>query len=316
MDDERELPNCIERQLLEVEALEAIYDGTDAFVVEDESWWKRAQFLLETESAVIQELESLQFSVALETGARVRFTLPIAYPLSKPAHLAVEDSSLVRKDLDLLNEKLKTKSATLVGEESALELVQEAEELLQTLHEERSTSIFNANDDSCKIQVHTLLLRIDHMNDSTTYMKKLEGWVNDLELSGKIFFKMRETPCIASSGGSKVTPKGRAENIVLLLEGGNIAAFTKLLRTARLTSQDRREKKSTVVWETHSPSMTSVVGSGALEKIEYKTWSELSDLWESLGLQEKGGPSFQECFRLKPQQGQGSSTEEGASSAE
>jgi hypothetical protein len=293
---------CIERQLLEVQALEAIYDGTDAFALGDESWSKRASFSMEMGSAGVQELDALRLDVTLEDGARVRFTLPIEYPLAEPARVTLEHSSLVRKELETLNHKLQERSVAMAGEqqESVLELVHEATELLHVLAEERMLA---PSPDSCtsgQQVVQTVLLRIDHMNDSTTYIKKLQGWVSDLELSGQVFYKMRETPVNASSGGAKVTPKGRAENVVVLIEGEQTAAFMKLLRTAKLTTQDRREKKSSVVWEGHSPDRTSAVPPGTLVATQYGDWHELSSQWGALGLDAKGGPSFQQCFQLKP----------------
>jgi hypothetical protein len=295
------LVDCVERQLLEVEALEAVYDGTEAFALEDESWCQQAQFMIDAGN--VQELHALSFNVTIQAGVRVRFTMSAEYPASEPARVTIEHPSLVRKELEDLNQKLQAKAALLLGEESALELVQEAEELLEKFQEE--STLFNlqdATEESSTVEQHTLLLRIDHMNDTTAYIKKLQGWIFDLGLRGRMFYRIRDTPCNASSGGSKLTPKRRAENIVLLLEGEQTAAFMKLLRTARLTSQDRREKKSSIVWETCSREETPVAGP-SWEAMQYGDWSDLTEQWASLGLQEKGGPSFQECFQLKAQSG-------------
>ena len=147
----------------------------------------------------------------------------------------------------------------------------------------------------------SLLLHIDHMNDTATYLKKLRGWIDELSLHGKLLYRLRTTPCNASSGGSKVVPKARAENIVLLLEGAHVSEFMKRLRTAKLTSQDRREKKSSVIWESGqvSSSIWKPVFPLGLELVQYRDWAELSRLWDSLGLEAQGGPSFQESFGLK-----------------
>lgn len=291
--------DSIERQQLEIEALEAIYDGTDAFVLGDESWCKRARFYLESGSTTVHELDAARLTITLEDAARVRFTLPTTYPQFEPAYVTVEHSSLVRRELEPLTRALQEKSAAMVGEESVLALMQEARELIDIVQNERRLCVFASEAEShSEQQVQTVLLRIDHMNDSTTYVKKLHGWVKDLELSGQIYYKMRDTPVNASSGGAKVTPKGRAENIVVLIEGEQTAAFMKLLRTAKLTTQDRREKKSSVVWEGHSSGRTSAVPPGTLYINQYRDWNDLSSRWDSLGLEAQGGPSFQECFRL------------------
>ena len=36
-----------------------------------------------------------------------------------------------------------------------------------------------------------------------------------------------------------------------------------------------------------------------LELVQYSDWAELSRLWDSLGLEARGGPSFQASFGLK-----------------
>jgi hypothetical protein len=95
-----------------------------------------------------------------------------------------------------------------------------------------------------------VLLFIDHMNDFVSYLKKVTGWVNELQLTGLLLHRMRVRSIQAVSGGNKVTPRGRAEDIFLWLEGPeeNTRAFLSRLRTSKMTSQDRHERKSTVLW--------------------------------------------------------------------
>lgn len=62
-------------------------------------------------------------------------------------------------------------------------------------------------------------VHIDHMNDHLVYMKKVRGWIDELGLTGRMLYRMRSKPVNATSGGSKLVPKGRAEAIYLFLEG-------------------------------------------------------------------------------------------------
>ena len=64
-----------------------------------------------------------------------------------------------------------------------------------------------------------ILFRIDHMNDSTSYIRKLQLWSDELELGTVLLYRMRSKSVNASSGGKAVTPKGRAEDIWVLIEG-------------------------------------------------------------------------------------------------
>jgi hypothetical protein len=106
----------------------------------------------------------------------------------------------------------------------------------------------------------TVLLHIDHMNDSASYIRTLETWSSDLGLGAVVvLYRMRTKPVNASSGGKSIQPKGRAEEIWVLLDG-TMAGTTKFLarlRTQRLTAQDRHERKSTVVWDSNSGSCLS-----------------------------------------------------------
>jgi hypothetical protein len=63
----------------------------------------------------------------------------------------------------------------------------------------------------------TVLFHIDHMNDSATYIQKLQTWSAELKLGAVLLYRMRTKAVNASSGGKSVTPKGRAEEIWVLL---------------------------------------------------------------------------------------------------
>lgn len=107
-------------------------------------------------------------------------------------------------------------------------------------------------------------LFIDHMNDHLTYMKKVRRWTKELGLTGVALYRMRAKHINAVSGGGKVVPKGRAEDIYVLLEGeaSEIKDFLTRLRTFKMTSQDRREKKSKVLWDNKSSSLGGGGGGG------------------------------------------------------
>merc|ERR1719272_2735515 len=128
------------------------------------------------------------------------------------------------------------------------EVDHEAEEQLQEDTQEQGMKGDGSHTQCCS-DLSQVCLFIDHMNDHLSYMKKVNSWCKELGLSGIMLYRMRSKHINAVSGGGSVTPKGRAEDIYVLLEGeaSDTKDFLTRLRTFKMTSQDRREKKSKVM---------------------------------------------------------------------
>ena len=134
-----------------------------------------------------------------------------------------------------------------------------------------------------QLALSSVLLHIDHMNDSSAYIRKLQLWTEELELGAALLYRMQTKAVSATSGGRSVTPKGRAEEIFLLLDGpgASIAEFLSRLRTQKMTGQDRHERKSTVLWDSGSAGEAGSVRRVAegLVAEEYSSPAELRERW-------------------------------------
>ena len=222
--------------------------------------------LLELELRLELELDG----DAAPAAARLRCALPPGYPVTAAARVSVSVEGLRRTHQDELTLLLQRRADALLGEEAVVELAQELQDkipgvvadLREFVMQNRAggaaaepqpqsstvTALSSAEPRS------TILFHIDHMNDSTTYIRKLKLWAEELDLGAILLYRMRTKAVNASSGGKSVTPKGRAEEIWVLLDGSlaSTKEFLSRLRTQKVTAQDRHERKSTVVWDKNS----------------------------------------------------------------
>lgn len=286
------------RQLDEIEAMENVL-GAANVTVDDDLRERLANAVVASESDTTQVLDTVGY-VRLDCksdiiNGYVQLVLPPRYPL-EAAQVSIGCSAMTAKQARLMNQQLSLIAAEHAegGEECLLELLMEFENMLKTLNETNidphslACTPLNNNRNGAK-PIMRACLHIDHMNDSITYVKKVKGWIAELGLTGRMLYKMRSKPVNASSGGTKVTPKGRAENVLLMLEGEAkpISNFLTRLRTFKLTSQDRREKKSTVIWESSGQEgCTKMRILDHFEALLYDSFTDLEVKWGSSRLSE------------------------------
>lgn len=133
-----------------------------------------------------------------------------------------------------------------------------------------------------KTRLSTVVLRIDHMNDRKSYIRRIEKWLRERNIVGDIMFR---------KDGK------RAKNIVCALHGEkkHLDDFLRLLRTQKLTRVDVTEKQSKILWQNEDHEMD--VPSDKLLFHSYSNWSELESLWDGVSNVFRG-PSFSESFLL------------------
>lgn len=260
----------LERAVQELEALESIYGyEPGGFTVHSVTELALARSVVgvgqETGAEGAEwsppQLE-LEICVNLGSGeengavARLRCTMPPGYPTTASVQVSVSVDGFRRAQQDKLTLMLQQKADELLGDESVVDLVQALEELYSGVGSEGSAQTQGGLPEPELEQpdLLTTLFRIDHMNDSTAYIRKLKLWSDELDLGIVLLYRMRSKSVNASSGGKAVSPKGRAEDIWVLMEGtrDHASEFLSRLRTHKMTGQDRHERKSTVVWDSNS----------------------------------------------------------------
>jgi len=139
---------CRRRQLCEYEAMEAMYGLDDTFVSHDADVFAMLKQLVESiedkpdKHPEIDMKLALSFSIhkkvrGVSTVAySVRFTLPPLYPI-EPSAARIELQPCTRADREYLNGVMGQYSRSLAGEESAMQLLEKAEQLVLEVWEER-----------------------------------------------------------------------------------------------------------------------------------------------------------------------------------
>jgi hypothetical protein len=172
------------------------------------------------------------------------------------------------------------------GEECLVEMVQAVMSLQERCKESNSPMIETTRS-TC------IVLRIDHMNDRKTYLRRIEKWMKDLDIYGDVLFRIDGR---------------RAKNIVCVLHGekNSVHAFLRLLRTQKLSNLDVREKQSKVLFQQDSQQQQESLPPRhhhhhhhhELRFHSYSSWSELEDLYKK-HFTKKDGPSFSDLFKLE-----------------
>ena len=303
--------DALERAVQELEALDSIY-GYDAggFIVHSPAELALSRSMVDAglppPAGAAWAPPQLELELRLELNggsdgsavARLRCALPPGYPTTAAARPSVTVERLRRTRQDELTAALQARADELLGEESVVELAQALEELYSGVIADEHTSVAAAERSPCaadplepepelssgqQLALSSVLLHIDHMNDSSAYIRKLQLWTEELDLGAALLYRMRTKAVSATSGGRSVTPKGRAEEIFLLLDGpgASIAEFLSRLRTQKMTGQDRHERKSTVLWDSGSAGEAGSVRRVAegLVAEEYSSPAELRERW-------------------------------------
>ena len=153
-------------------------------------------------------------------------------------------------------------------------------QIVQALSDMSTTTSQECEHD-VKTSLSTVVLRIDHMNDRTTYLNRIQKWLTELDVVGDIMFR---------EDGK------RAKNILCALHGEkkSLNEFLRLLRTQKLTRKDVTEKQSKILWQSDNHEFE--ITAKKLSIRSYSDWSELESLWKvSNSFQ---GPSFSELLKL------------------
>jgi hypothetical protein len=301
--------DALERAVQELEALDSIY-GYDAggFIVHSPAELALSRSMVDAglppPAGAVWAPPQLELELRLELDgdgdgsavARLRCALPPGYPTAAAARPSVTVEGLRRTRQDELTAALQAKADELLGEESVVELAQALEELYTgVVADERIRVVARQPEPEPELSgsahaaagqqpaLTSILLHIDHMNDSTAYIRKLQLWSEELGLGVVLLYRMRTKAVNATSGGRSVTPKGRVEEIFVLLDGpgASTAEFLSRLRTQKMTGQDRHERKSTVLWDSSSAGEAESVRRVAdgLVAEEYASPAELRERW-------------------------------------
>jgi len=146
-----------------------------------------------------------------------------------------------------------------------------------------STTTSQECEHAVKTSLSTVVLRIDHMNDRTTYLNRIQKWLTELDIVGDIMFR---------EDGK------RAKNILCALHGEkkSMNEFLRLLRTQKLTRKDVTEKQSKILWQSDNHDKFEMITAKKLSIRSYSDWSELESLWNVSN--SFRGPSFSELLKL------------------
>ena len=182
------------------------------------------------------------------------------------------------KDCDQLAEVLRTAAREHIAEGGQEQLAL----LAQRLHEITLPKIADVQSESKAVSERRLgmtILLIDHMNDSSSYLRKLRTWCTELSLEASILFRTR-----AGAVAANCAARGRVEHVYCMVEGEEIdrTSFVTRLRTQKLTSQDVKERKSQVLWESDcswSDGEKKLQGN-KFETMRYGSPEELRVCWE------------------------------------
>ena len=245
---------CAGRQLAEIEMLQAMFPEPEFEGISAEAL-EAAQATVEAaeEAGAAVELPPHSFSITVQLEEaegtpelRLGFTLPPLYPERCPPAVVVGLSALARKQRDGLAAALvaaareRTEQAE-DGEECICDLVQQGQELATELLAAAAEAAADPADAMAPTQ--QAVIRIDHMNDSRGYLKKLETWAGQLGLAGRIFYR--------EAGTARAS--GRVEGVVAVIEGEEegVGAWLTRLRSEYVDVDSRggkcKERKSTVM---------------------------------------------------------------------
>ena len=245
---------CAGRQLAEIEMLQAMFPEPEFEGISAEAL-EAAQATVDAaeEAGAAVELPPHSFSITVQLEEaegtpelRLGFTLPPLYPERSPPAVVVGLPGLARKQRDGLAAALVAAARQRTelaedGEECICDLVQQGQELATELLAAAAEAAADPADAMAPTQ--QAVIRIDHMNDSRGYLKKLEAWAGQLGLAGRIFYR--------EAGTAKAS--GRVEGVVAVLEGEDegVGAWLTRLRSEYVDVDGRggkcKERKSTVM---------------------------------------------------------------------
>lgn len=296
--DPADAVELLHRQLMELEVLEAMYPregdagvevlnptAADAARAAVDAWESSGE---PPTDAVLNDIPPLRAALTLhvpggdgdDRGAvTLRATLPPGYPREAPA-LELSASVLPRDVAADVLAKLRAladeRTAALGddGAECLMDLAQEAQDAAAAAAAERArerpapSSRHAADDADDDVECHAVI-RIDHMNDSSGYVKKLQRWCAQLGLSARLFYALPGGGAGFSAGGDDdpeapedgrgssgmvgPPPGGRVEGVFVVLggDGDGVQTFLTRLRTETVDVDAKgnkcRERQSTTL---------------------------------------------------------------------
>lgn len=140
--------DCIERILLEIDALEAIYDNEFSVLSRDALKLAKEQFNGENES-MQQPILDVKIAICVDEKKKMMqltFRIPEGYPLVSPVSVlsVVSPSRLSNAQREKLSVQLAAKAQEMIGAEAILEVVQYAQDLITDeyhINEETSMTV-------------------------------------------------------------------------------------------------------------------------------------------------------------------------------
>tara|TARA_B110001452_G_scaffold212747_1_gene183407 strand:- start:3353 stop:4189 length:837 start_codon:yes stop_codon:yes gene_type:complete len=258
--------DALERQQDELTVLEAMYGGDD-FELED----GKAVFLVRSAAA----------SLTVRLPPLYPYEPPmleLSCPVASPAAVEAADQELtaiVRGDEE---------------QECCVQLVQRflelaAEELVEVQADAAAAAAATTQDEAGEAE-EECVISIDHMNDSSAYMRLLERWAAEGGLAGTLLYD--------DSGR-------RVHGVVLVLQGGSRActAFLHRLRTELVDSDAKgrrcRERQSTVLCRrpagTHKADEKPAVRLTGWQATRYDSAAHRDELLDRMGMLHVGSGS-------------------------
>eukprot|EP00750_Incisomonas_marina_P021788 INCI470.1.p1 GENE.INCI470.1~~INCI470.1.p1 ORF type:complete len:721 (-),score=131.06 INCI470.1:63-2225(-) len=184
-----------------------------------------------------------------------------------------------------------------------------------------------ARDSSANVCVGAIqrrIIRIDHMNDSKSYIALLQSWGSELELSGRIFFhSVTAGPRKHAPPSPQTSGRQRVEGVYVVLEAQGITAdsklaeFEKRLRTNYVDVNSKgfrcKERKSTVICAISAPSPHFAAGTFVAEEYQPEEKQSILELVANLAMKpaspDKASDPSELQFSSSSDQGQ--STDQG-----
>ncbi|XP_039084347.1 RWD domain-containing protein 3 isoform X3 [Hyaena hyaena] len=167
----------------ELSALAAIFCGPGEWEVLSHS---------ETDGTVCRILTKAEGLVGEDVPLELLFHLPVNYPLCPPA-ISVHSEHLTRAQSMTVKEKLLKQAENLLSEPMVHELVLWTQQNLRHILNQPETGSGTekctcATDTTAGDGLWMTLLRLDHMRAKTKYVKTVEKWASDLQLTGRLMF--------------------------------------------------------------------------------------------------------------------------------
>ncbi|XP_039084344.1 RWD domain-containing protein 3 isoform X1 [Hyaena hyaena] len=247
----------------ELSALAAIFCGPGEWEVLSHS---------ETDGTVCRILTKAEGLVGEDVPLELLFHLPVNYPLCPPA-ISVHSEHLTRAQSMTVKEKLLKQAENLLSEPMVHELVLWTQQNLRHILNQPETGSGTekctcATDTTAGDGLWMTLLRLDHMRAKTKYVKTVEKWASDLQLTGRLMFM--------------------GKIILILLQGdrSNIKEYLILQKTSKVdvdsSGKKCKEKMISVLFETKV--QTEHKRFLAFEVKEYSSLDELQKEFETAGL--------------------------------